>query len=270
MVCLATILADDNQFDMITSPITTAHFHSRVLALLSTLLSGPIPEIDGIHTSSDSFVPLQVSALSSADTALTPDESMSQIIATVSSWIDLSSPDPLIADLSSQILKLEIAYAAFCGVMNVIIPGPRSLKSNSGDEMLVRYSRAVLDALSLAPFMQIHIWLPMIAQPTRQRERMGDLAPFARDVYQDRSDHEDGDLDVFGSWAAWDIIRAICRYSSRLGLGKSNSFFVLHPPAPQGSVFNANRALSFINTKTAPAFFNPISMVLRTDQADDI
>ena len=222
------VSTDEAQFDMVTSPITTAHFHSRVLALLSSSLARPSQDVDGITSASSQFTPLRLSALSAADTALTPDESVSQVIAITSSWIDLCSPDPLIADLSSQILKLEIAYAAFCGVMNVIIPGPRFLGTNSGEDMLVHYSRAVLDALALGPFMQIYLWLPMIAQPDKTAQKMGDLAPFAREEYLNNDARVDLTLDIFGSWAAWDIIRAMCKYSSRLGVGKFNDFLILH------------------------------------------
>src|SRR5438034_11778787 len=113
------------QYDMVTTPITTPHFHSRVLTLLSSHLSKlQPPTFDRSRTlaSSHNTSPLIIPPLSPGDSPLTPDESISHLVAVSSSWIDLCSPDPLIADVSRQVLMLEIAYAAFCGVSFAIIP----------------------------------------------------------------------------------------------------------------------------------------------------
>ena len=130
---------------MITSPITTPHFHSRVLTLLSSSLSSQSAE-DTTRTKNAS--PIVVSPLTPADTPLTPDDTISQIIGVASSWIDLSSPDPIIADVSRQVLQLELAYAAFCGVTYALIPGPRLRGQGAADTGLAQYARAIVDALA--------------------------------------------------------------------------------------------------------------------------
>jgi type II protein arginine methyltransferase len=206
---------------MVTCPITTDHFHSRVLGLLSSSLSQPQ---DGLASRSNSgnFSSINISQLSPLDTPLTPDQSTSQIIATTSAWIDLGSPDPIIADLSQQILKLEVTYAAFCGITYVLIAAPRLRRGSSREIGLVQYARTILDALSHGPYVQIYIWMPMIEHAENDGDLIGDLAPFARQEYQEEEedDHDARKVDIFGTWAAWNVIRSLCKYHSRLCVGK--------------------------------------------------
>ncbi|EXJ84656.1 protein arginine N-methyltransferase 5 [Capronia epimyces CBS 606.96] len=200
-------------YDMLTSPITTPHFHSRVLTLLSASLSHHSEE-DITKTKNAS--PVTVPPLTPVDTPLTPDESISQVIGVTSSWIDLSSPDPIIADVSRQVLKLELAYAAFCGITYALIPGPRLRGQGASEAGVAQYARAIMDALAQGPYMQLYIWLPMINHSDDQTDEMGDLAPFARQPFLDPDDGQTQILDLFGSWEAWDMIRSICKYPSRL------------------------------------------------------
>jgi type II protein arginine methyltransferase len=173
---------------------------------------------------SEGPVRIVVPPLSPVDTDLSPDESMSQIIAITSSWIDLCSPDPLVADVSRQVLMLEIAYAAFCGISYVFIPGPRLNHQAMQQTGLMQYARAIQEALVVGTYMQIKIWFPMIDHPENEVARMGDLAPFARPAYigDDQGEAAPG-LDLYGTWDAWDIIRSFCKYHTRLCVGKRRS-----------------------------------------------
>jgi protein arginine N-methyltransferase 5 len=209
---------------MITSPITTPHFHSRVLALLASSLSeagASSHDTHGGKLGPHGPKPLVIPPLSPVDTPLTPDESMSQIVGASSTWTDLCSPDPFIAAVSEDILKLEIAYAAFCGISYVLIPGPRLRLSSVHDGSLARYARAILEALNVGPYIQVQIWMPMIDHPSNATEQIGDLAPFARPHFEG-ADPETypQKLDLFGTWAAWDFIRSICKYHNRLCVGE--------------------------------------------------
>lgn len=205
---------------MLTSPITTPHFQSRVLTLLSTTLSQYSNLTEDI-TKTKNASPVVIPPLTPADTPLTPDDCISQIIGVSSSWIDLTSPDPIIADVSRQVLKLELAYAAFCGITYLLIPGPCLRGHGASDSGIAQYARAIMDALSQAPYMQLYIWQPIIDHSEELVKEMGDLAPFARQQFLDEEDLEQRTrLDLFGTWEAWDLIRSICRYHSRLGIGK--------------------------------------------------
>src|ERR1700709_1594485 len=130
---------------MLTSPITSPHFHSRVLTLISSHLS----ELSLFECSQNALnknlppAPI-IPPPTPVDTPLTPGDTVSQLIAYSSPWIDLCSPDPLISNISRQVLNIEIAYASFCGVGNVIIPGPRTYSSGAtSNDGLIQYARAI-------------------------------------------------------------------------------------------------------------------------------
>lgn len=210
---------------MVTSPITTDLFHSRVLALLSSTQTHA-SHADGHANPHPSEPPVRVTvpSLTPVDTDLRPDESMSHTVATTSSWTDLCSSDPLVADVSKQVLMLEIAYAAFCGVSYVLIPGPRLYCQTLKQLGLMQYARAIQEALAIGTYMQIKIWFPMIDHPENEIPRMGDLAPFARSEYiGDTLEEDDTVLDLYGTWDAWNAIRSFCKYHTRLCVGKKLS-----------------------------------------------
>jgi type II protein arginine methyltransferase len=211
---------------MLTTPITTSHFHSRVLSLLSSHLSSlDSPDYDAVGTRGTSYntKALTIPPLTPEDTPLTPNDAISQVVGITSSWIDLCSPDPLIADISRQVLMLEIAYAAFCGISCLIIPGPKLQHGGLHSEGVIYYARAVQEALNIAPYIQFHIWLKMVDNPELETSEMGDLAPFTRSEFLEPEDRP-AKLDLFGTWDAWEIIRTTCKHHSRLLVGKLHTF----------------------------------------------
>lgn len=245
---------------MMTVPITTQHFHSRILGLLSSYLStlqSPVYDNIGTMATTQNTRPLTVPPLSKSDSNLTPNDATSQLVGVTSSWIDLCSPDPLIADLSRQVLMLEVAYAAFCGIGYLLIPGPKLHHGGLHSEGVVYYARAIQDALNLGPYIQYHIWLPMVDNPELEVDTMGDLAPLARGEFLQPDDGAQPKLDLFGTWDAWDLIRKSCRYHSRLFVGKFNSFRSLLLNDPLTSFH------STFNAKAAPASFRSVSLALR-------
>jgi protein arginine N-methyltransferase 5 len=117
---------------------------------------------------------------------------------------------------------MEIAYAAFCGVGNVIIPGPRYY-SNGRDATsgLIQYARAIKEALGIGNYVQMAIHLPMYDHgDPPMKEYVGDLAPFAREGYSLENSEKILESDLYGTWDAWNTIRSICQYNSRLSVGK--------------------------------------------------
>jgi protein arginine N-methyltransferase 5 len=164
--------------------------------------------------------PLVVPPLSKLDSTLTPNDATSQIVGVTSSWIDMCSPDPLIADLSRQVFMLEVAYAAFCGIGYLLVPSPKLHHGSIHSEGVVYYARAIQDALSLGPYIQFHTWFRMVDTPELEVDTMGDLAPLAREEYLLPEDGVSPKVDLFGTWDAWDLIRKTCKYHSRLLVGK--------------------------------------------------
>ncbi|TKA35337.1 hypothetical protein B0A54_13416 [Friedmanniomyces endolithicus] len=145
--------AQDLGYDLLTAPITTPKFQSRVLELLES-------QIYRLETSdATSSIPLPIiSPLSPEDSDLVPEDSNTSLIAVASPWIDIGSLDPLVAHVSQQVFILEVAYAAFCGVSNVLVHGPTT------SEGTVRFARSALEALGLGPYVHLHILMPMTGE----------------------------------------------------------------------------------------------------------
>lgn len=117
---------------------------------------------------------------------------------------------------------LEVAYAAFCGIGYLVIPGPKLHHGNLHSEGLIYYARAVQEALNLAPYIQFHIWMKMTDNSDHEVDEIGDLAPFAREEFlQDLDEGRVPKADPFGTWDAWEVIRRICKYHTRLFVGKN-------------------------------------------------
>ncbi|KAG0651580.1 Type II arginine N-methyltransferase [Hyphodiscus hymeniophilus] len=208
--------AQDLGYDMLTSPITTPNFHSRVL----TLLSSHLAIVEATEDPSNKFTPPApiIPPLSPVDTPLTPGDTVPQLIAYSSPWIDLCSSDPLISNISRQVLNIEIAYASFCGIGNIIIPGPRTYGSESIDsDGLTQYARAIQEALTIGSYIQMAIHLPMYGQD-EPREIMGDLSPFAKDYNSTGKTKVSKNTDIYETWDAWNLVRSVCKYNSRLSV----------------------------------------------------
>ncbi|RFU34581.1 hypothetical protein B7463_g1783, partial [Scytalidium lignicola] len=207
--------AQDAGYDMITSPITTPYFHSRVLLLISSQLSSEPDQFPNNSYRGSSPAPI-IPPLTPQDTHLAPGDVVSQIIACSSPWIDLCSPDPLIANISRQVLNLEIAYASFCGIGNVIIPGPRP-SGSSDNTGLIKYARAIQEALSVGSYVQFAVQIPMYGYEA-EKSLTGDLLPLARKEYVPEKIETNPDVQLFQSWDAWNLIRTVCKYNPRLSV----------------------------------------------------
>lgn len=227
-------------YDMLTSPITTPSFHTRVLTLVST----HIAELEK-NPGTDLSVPT-IPSLSPVDTPLAPGATVSHLLAVVSPWIDLCSPDPVIYCLSRQVLELEVAYAAFCGIGNIILPSPKLHHSKLHGEGVTQYAYAVQEALKIAQYIQLSIMLPMMDDLEQDSDEVeGSLAKEARAKHMGLSEghsnrgsmestrgavresdqNDDGAnvrrkrstrFDFFGTWDAWNVIRTLCTYNARL------------------------------------------------------
>ena len=203
---------------MLTTPITNAHFHTRVLSLLNAY-SQAVSEAPPTQAQP---LPL-ISALENVDTPLTPSDIISQLVTFTSSWIDLASPDPVIAYLSRQVFNLEIAYASFCGVVTVVVPGPTLTHGANG---VSQFARAIKEALSTGSYIQLHVMMPMdVSKGADGEEDLGNLARFARPEFVEQKGHGKN-TDPFGAWDAWNAIRTMSKYHSRLSVGKYISFML--------------------------------------------
>lgn len=206
---------------MLTAPITTPSYHAKVEAAIQdyrkslekrTSITPPYPILEN---------------LTKEDTYLSPDESTPQLILTISPWIDLASLDPLIAHVSRQVLEQEIAYASFCGATNVLVDGPGMAYGMPANEGSAIFGRAISDALRIAPYLQVHIRLPIMYRGFKQEAGLANIAHLAS--YSDYSSSVRStpgyekmmfDSDEFTTWELWHLIRSTCNYHSRLSIGK--------------------------------------------------
>ncbi|KIW06519.1 uncharacterized protein PV09_02953 [Verruconis gallopava] len=195
-------------YDMVTSPITTAHFQTSVLNLISTYYQ----TVDASTNPEALPIPL-VPALKPIDSPLTPNDPISQLIITTATWIDLASSDPVIANLSQQVFNLEVAYAAFCGVQHVVVQGP---KIGAGSQV-TQFARALQEAISIGPYIQFHVLMPAGLVKQKCAEDQTSLAYHARP--QNKAAAET--VSEWSSWETWNTIRRFCNFSDRVSLALS-------------------------------------------------
>ena len=198
---------------MITTPITTPQFQSSVQAILSTHYS----QLNNSVSPQDVPIPL-IPPLKPTDTPLLPTESLAQCIAFASPWIDLASPDPVISSVSRQILNLELAYASFCGILNVVITAPTVASTQDNSAQMVQFARAILEALSISPYLHLFMLFPISPGKGKRTEDAAHLSRFAQ-VAESKSNGAATDLDPWAPWEAWDVVRSVCKYSLRLSVG---------------------------------------------------
>ena len=252
---------------MLTIPITTTAFRNRVLNTLLEYCSGDRASCI-------------ISSLTPEDSDLCPNEETTSIIAVTSPWIDLCSTDPVIFDVSKQVLELEIAYAAFCGIGDIIISGPRQ-NGEAVASVLPQFAYAIKDALEIGNFYQLQLRLSMrddshsempIANPVGDEARIGEQenAPGkGANTTCDRkieftgniSDHQRTEFkdlemppggykkgDAFTTWDTWNVVRSVCGYSTRLSVALDIPK-VLPPATLQSRWFSEPLRILFIGGK---------------------
>ena len=197
--------------------MTNANFKSRVFKLVSdhlTLLESTSQRGTTVATGprADPIVP----PLTPDDTGLFPSPAVNTYTACISPWIDLGSPDPVIASVSRQVLSLEVNYASFCGIRSIIIAGPSlDASKDGGNKALAQYSRGVQEALRIGSSLAVLIHMPMYREPSvgDKPATLASLDPHPLTTTQPK------EIDLFSSWDSWHQIRTICNYNMRLFVG---------------------------------------------------
>ncbi|CAJ2512112.1 Uu.00g077370.m01.CDS01 [Anthostomella pinea] len=195
-------------FSFVTTPITNDRFHERILQLLETSLS----DLGGEQSSGSRPDPI-VPPLTTEDTTLYPGTYTGGFIAYSSPWIDLCSSNHIVSSISRQVLNLEVAYANFCGVRSIIVPGPRQDSLKLGNSQgVAQYARAIQETLLIGTRVNIIIHMPMYREPgLEEKIALLSLSKDKQDESQDRQE-----IDLFSAWDSWHVIRTACEYDSRL------------------------------------------------------
>ena len=105
-----------------------------------------------------------------------------------------------------------------------MIQGPHPSAAYFDSDRVAQFARAVLDALGAGAGFNIQVLLPMsFGQDTDSTTEVGDLGGFSEKILPPdnvRTDSEEA--GPWSSWEVWNVIRTVCRYSSRLSVGKIN------------------------------------------------
>ena len=160
-----------------------------------------------------------VPPLTTEDTTLFPSAYTSGLIAYSSPWIDLCSPNHVVASISRQVLNLEVSYANFCGVRSIIVPGPRQDSVKTGNSQgIAQYGRAIQEALLLGTRVNLIIHIPMYREPGLE-EQVKLLS--CEEDSEAQADSKQEEIDLFSAWDSWNSIRTVCEYDGRLFVGKN-------------------------------------------------
>lgn len=155
--------------------------------------------------------------LTPGDTTLFPEVYTSGFVGYASPWLDLCSPDHVIASISRQVLNLEVNYANFCGVRSIIIPGPRQDSAQAGSGRgIAQYARAIQEALLIGTRMNLIVHLPMYREPGLE-EKVAQLSISKEAPAKTQTSEE---IDIFTTWDSWHTIRTVCEYDAKLFVGK--------------------------------------------------
>ena len=209
-----------------------------------------------------------IGPLTSTDTFLSPDHFTPKLLGIVSDWIDLCSPDPVIYNVSRQVLKLEVAFASFCGLAALSLPTPLLGNGPRSAQAISLYAAAIKDILDSSPYyMALSIRMPMMDTINEDEPENSGLAHLARPEYTEPMHSRQNESkvpaqslpreplagqdtnvngieesrssvdssrkrirvhDFLGSWDAWNALRTYCDYHTRLHVGTAESFPFFH------------------------------------------
>lgn len=209
-----------------------------------------------------------VTSLTPEDTTLFPEVYTSGYVGYASPWIDLCSPNHIVASISRQVLNLEVDYANFCGVRSIIVPGPRQDSVPVGNgQGIAQYARAIQEALLIGTRVNLIVHLPMYREPGLE-EKVAQLS--ISDETQDKA-QASKEIDIFTAWDSWHVIRTACDYDAKLFVGKcavlSLSLSSLLHFARTG-VTNPPKSLESTSGPTCEGAAN--AMVLRANSVPDV
>lgn len=198
----------DLGYDFLTTNITSSAFHTKVESLVSDHFDA-VKKSDGASSPPLPSVP----AFTPDDTCITPDDGNISLVAIASSWIDPGSTNAAVRHVSRQVLGAELAYAAFCGISNILVFGPLP------DSDVVQYARAIHEGLGLGPYLNLHILLPVTGELEQDQGSWTHLSDITNNLDHDGLEEHD---ELFGAWDSWNTIRTMCNYSNKLSIGKSS------------------------------------------------
>ncbi|TEB34666.1 shk1 kinase-binding protein 1 [Coprinellus micaceus] len=148
------------------------------------------------------------------------------IIAMVSEWLELDSPDDGIRHDAEIALRQELAYASYLNIQAAILPPPRNR------DYVASYARIINSCLNSTPYITLSVRLPIynpsvfqptspesaFSSPNRKTNRSSPATPalVVSESSPDRPHNSETSLNA--TWEMWDLIRSMCDYNTRLTL----------------------------------------------------
>lgn len=165
-----------NNFDYVLLPITNNKYKDTVKKQFELFWS---------NYGDDPSMILKINKPQLQDICISPfkdDSNSVSYIGLLSSWLELENPDPLVREMTYQVLLNECNYAKFIGINKLIMAPPRDLNN------LQYYAQILLKLLEkLEPSSILSISLPLCE-----------------------------DSDPLATWELWNSIRKLCNYHPSL------------------------------------------------------
>lgn len=167
-------------FDMVASRILSKSFIGRVQSQVKRSASPakkPFQNSSSLTSDQSNCI-----RLGENDTLIKPGLHISSTIGISSPWIELDSKDESIRQLGLNVLENEAAYAAFCGINYLIVPGPK--RRNSA----LIYAQALSKVVAKHPNVEFSVHVQ-----------------FCEEFADQGSPH-----DYLSIWELWNTIRSSC------------------------------------------------------------
>ncbi|EFI27922.1 shk1 kinase-binding protein 1 [Coprinopsis cinerea okayama7 len=223
-VLQVTSKARENKYEVVCLPLTTEAWKRR-WSSMCLLPVDATEEEKGEASKAAELWRVRPGFLKDEVTLSRLDEAEG-VIAMVSEWLELDSPDDWIRNDAEIALQQELSYASYLNIATAILPPPRNR------DHVASYARAINSCLQATSYISLSVRLPIynpsVFQPTSplssypssssHNSLMSPQTPalVVSDANQDRPQNSETSLNA--TWEMWDLIRSMCDYNPRLTL----------------------------------------------------
>ncbi|TFK28088.1 shk1 kinase-binding protein 1 [Coprinopsis marcescibilis] len=221
--------AFSKEYEAICLPLTTEAWKQRwsLMCLESSVPGASEEEKEAAERAAETWR-LRPSFLKEEVTITRLDEA-ERVIAMVSEWLELDSPDDGIRTDAETALQQELSYASYLNIHTAILPPPRIRNR----DYVASYARAISSCLRSTSYITLSVRLPIYdpslfqrssalyptvhpGSPSQSLKSPPTPALVVSDANQDRQQTSETSLNA--TWEMWDLIRSMCDYNPRLTL----------------------------------------------------
>ncbi|PSR79042.1 hypothetical protein PHLCEN_2v7229 [Hermanssonia centrifuga] len=211
----ASLEAKSAGYDAICLPLTNDKWKARWRDMCLIPAGGTLDRVSLEHQAEDWR---SAPGFMKDEVTITHLEEAEAVIAMVSDWLELDAADEWVRHDAEIALHQELAYASYLNIHTAILPPPRNRAHAAS------YARSINAALSLVPYMQLSVRLPIYDPSMIQIDA---TPPNSTSSTPSQPVALDDNHPSIATWEMWDVIRSICNYNPRLTLTLD-----LTPPLP--------------------------------------